>query len=76
MVTAMSPLKELVNRHVNAMLIEAAGQQLPTDVLGRELLAHVIRIYSMTRSWGDIAAELQFAAENVDPATEFTFMRP
>lgn len=39
MVTAMSPLKELVNRHVNAMLIEAAGQQLPTDVLGRELLA-------------------------------------
>lgn len=30
----------------------------------------------MTRSWGDIAAELQFAAENVDPATEFTFMRP
>jgi hypothetical protein len=49
---------------------------MPTDVLGRALLAEVIRIYSMTRSWDDIASELQFAAENVDPTTEFTFMRP
>ena len=72
----MSPLKELVNRHVNAMLAEAAGQQMPTDVLGRELLAHVIRIYAMTRTYDDIASELQFVAENVDPTTEFTFMRP
>ena len=34
------------------------------------------RIPILTRSWDDIAAELQFAAENVDPDTEFHFIRP
>ena len=72
----MPPLKEIVARHVEAMLAEAAAQKLPTDVIGRELLAHVIRIYSLTRPYDDIAAELQFAAENVDPDTEFAFVRP
>ena len=72
----MSPSNDLVERHVEAMLAEAQEHGLPTDVLGRKLLAQVIRIYAMTRSWDDIAAELQFTAENVNPDTEFAFMRP
>jgi hypothetical protein len=73
---AMSRINELVDRHVGAMLAEAQAESLSTDVLGRTLLARVIGIYAMTRSWDDIAAELQFAAENVDPDTEFHFIRP
>ncbi|MGE0669108.1 MAG: hypothetical protein AB7O49_21350 [Sphingomonadales bacterium] len=72
----MSPINDLVERHVEAMLAEARVQGLPADVLGRKLLAQVVRIYSMTRSWDDIAAELQFTADNLDPDTEFAFIRP
>ena len=72
----MSPLNELVDRHVDAMLDEAQALGVSSDVLGRALLARVIRLYATTRSWDDIAAELQFTAENLDPDTEFAFIRP
>ncbi|MBI1182142.1 MAG: hypothetical protein GC201_16490 [Alphaproteobacteria bacterium] len=72
----MQPHKEIVQRHVDAMLAEAAATKIPSDVIGREMLAHVVRIYHLTRSYDDIASELQFVADNVDPDTEFTFMRP
>jgi hypothetical protein len=72
----MSPVNELVDRHVAEMLAEADAQRVPTDVLGRALLARVIRIYGLTRRWDDIASELQFVAENLDPETEFAFIRP
>jgi hypothetical protein len=72
----MSPVNDLVERHVAAMLFAAEKEGVPTDVLGRKLLAAVIRIYAMTRNWDDIAAELQFTADNLDPSTEFAFIRP
>jgi hypothetical protein len=72
----MHPHKEIVARHVDALLAETHAAKVPSDVVGRELLAHVIRIYHLTRSYEDIASELQFVAENVDPETEFTFIRP
>ena len=59
-----------------ALLAEASDARLPTDVVGRRLLSHVVRIYALTRTWDDIAAELQFTAENIDPDTEFAFIRP
>ncbi|MEN3951573.1 hypothetical protein [Iodidimonas sp. SYSU 1G8] len=70
------PHKEIAARHVAAMLEEAAAAGVPSDILGRTLLDHVVRIYRLTRSYDDIASELQFVAENIDPDTDFTFMRP
>ena len=72
----MSSVTDLVDRHVAAMLAEARELGVPDDVLGRKLLAAVIRIYAMTRSWDDISSELQFTADNLDPSTEFAFIRP
>lgn len=72
----MSALNELVDRHIDAMLAEASAAGMPTDVVGRRLLSHVLRVYALTRSWDDIAAELQFTADNLHPDTEFAFIRP
>jgi hypothetical protein len=72
----MTQQRELVARHVDALMAEAAAARVPADLIGRELLTHVVRLYRTTRGWDDIAGELRFVADNVDPETEFTFMRP
>ena len=72
----MSVQKDLVTTYVEKMLADAREQNIPTDLIGRELINEAIRIYQMERSVEDIAQELSFVAENLDPDTEFTFMRP
>ena len=72
----MSAQKDLVGRHVEAMLAEAAEANIPSDLIGRELLNQAIAVFQLERSVEDIASELTFTAENLDPDTEFTFMRP
>ncbi len=67
---------ELVRRHVTALLEEAASASIPTDVVGRLLLQAVIEIWGRERDWRDIARELTFTAENLDPDTDHEFMRP
>ena len=58
------------------MLSEAEGKNIPADIVGRSLLNAVIEIYRRTRGNDDIASELHFVADNLDPDTEFAFMRP
>ncbi|MFN3233073.1 MAG: hypothetical protein ACE363_13090 [Alphaproteobacteria bacterium] len=72
----MSAQKDLVRPHIEAILAEARQGNVPTDLVGRELLQQVIEIFRLERSNDDIASELTFTAENLDPDTEFTFMRP
>jgi len=72
----MSAQKDLVATHVAAMLDEARAKNIPSDLVGRELLNQVVEIFRQERSIEDIASELMFTAENLDPDTEFTFMRP
>ena len=72
----MSEQRELVARHVQEIMAEAVEKKIPTDLIGRELLNQAIAVFQMERSVDDIANELTFTAEHLDPDTEFTFMRP
>ena len=68
--------REIVKRHVDALLAESDRAQLPRDVVGRLLLEHVVEIWLGARSREDVARQLVFTAEHLDPDTDFTFMRP
>lgn len=67
---------ELVARHVEAALAEAAGRQIESDVVARCLLSEAIRLFKQGRSNDDIAAELAAAADNLDEDSPLVFMRP
>lgn len=72
----MSDVWDIVRPKVNAALAEAEKTSIPSDVVGRALLACAIEVYKMSRSDSDICAELQFKIDNIDETTPFGFMRP
>jgi hypothetical protein len=67
---------QLVSRHVQAALVEAVAQSVSDDVVARCLLSEAIRLFKVSRSNDDIAAELIAAADNLDDDSPFAFMRP
>lgn len=67
---------ELVQRHLQALVAEAEARGVPADVLGRVALQEIVALWKRSRSWQDIAAELTFAAQSLDPDADFEFMRP
>jgi len=72
----VSDAKDLVDRHMDALLEEAAARGVAADVLGRQLLHRVVEIWRCERSSDDVAQELRFTADSLDPDTDFEFMRP
>lgn len=67
---------QLVARHVEAALSEAADRKIAEDVVARCLLSEAIRLFKHGRPNDDIAAELTAAADNLDDDTPLVFMRP
>ncbi|GEP55081.1 hypothetical protein [Reyranella soli] len=67
---------QLVARHVEAALTEAAERKIDEDVVARCLLSEAIRLFKLGRANDDIAAELTAAAENLDDDSPLVFMRP
>lgn len=67
---------QLVARHVEAALAEAAFKGIAADVVARCFLSEAIRIFQLSRPNDDIAAELTAAADNLDEATPLAFIRP
>ncbi len=72
----MASDRELVGRHVQALLGESRGAGVPPDVVGRLLVQEAIEIWKQQRSLTDIQSELEFIAGHLDPDTDFEFMRP
>lgn len=72
----MSAEHDLVRKHMASLLAEAEAAKVPGDVIGRTLINEVIELYRKTRSIDDIASELTFLADNLDPDAEYAFMRP
>jgi hypothetical protein len=72
----MTTARDIVTAHVEAILKEAAGLQIPTDVLGRVMFEHVLRMWRETRTEDDIKSELLAAIDHLDPDEDFMFMRP
>jgi hypothetical protein len=67
---------QLVARHVQAALAEAATHSISQDVVARCLLSEAIRLFKLERSNSDIAAELTAAADNLDEDAPLAFIRP
>lgn len=72
----MTDEKSLVDRHVDALIAEAAAAGIPGDALGRQLLHRVVELWRSERSVDDVASELRFTADSLDPDADFEFMRP
>lgn len=67
---------EMVSRHVEAALKEAASHSISSDVVARCLLSEAIRLFKRERRDEDIAQELIAAADNLDEDAPLAFMRP
>lgn len=72
----MTKARDIVNTHTQAILAEAEAANVPPDSVARIMLEKVIEIYRQSRPLDDIAAELVGAAENIDPDSDYMFMRP
>jgi len=68
--------RQVIRRHLEALLAEAQTARIPTEVVGRMLLDEIIELWRATRSPDDIAAELQYMIENLDPDQDYPFIRP
>ena len=68
--------RKLVNTHLETLLADANANGIPEDLLGRLLISAAIGIWRNSRSVEDIAEELRFTLDNLDPDTDYPFMRP
>jgi hypothetical protein len=68
--------RTLVTRHLETLLAESRAEGVPDDAIGRLLLEATVTLWQASRSADDIASELQFMAEHLDPGADFAFMRP
>jgi len=68
--------RQLVNAHLEMLFADAAEKGVPEDLIGRLLVGAAIGIWRNTRSVDDIAEELRFTIDNLDPDTDYPFMRP
>ncbi|MCA0303684.1 MAG: hypothetical protein LCH95_14865 [Proteobacteria bacterium] len=68
---------QMVAKHVEAALAEAAAQKIESEVVARYLLSEAVRVFKLgNRSDKDIAAELVGLAENLEDDPTYAFMRP
>ena len=67
---------EIAQRHFDAAIAEARSTGTSEDVVARHTLALVISKFLEHRTVDDVKEELIAASENVDPNTDFIFMRP
>ncbi|MGH0029265.1 MAG: hypothetical protein ACQGVC_05715 [Myxococcota bacterium] len=68
--------RDLVRDHVRRLVEAADAGGIPRDVLGRHLLSELTALWLQTRTPEDVAHELSFTAESLDPDQDFEFMRP
>ena len=68
--------RAVIRRHVGALLAEARETGIPADVVGRMLLDEVVELWRQHRSLDDIAAELRYMIDNLDPDQDYPFIRP
>ena len=68
---------QMVAKHVEAALAEAAAQKIDSEVVARYLLSEAVRVFKQAnRSDKDIASELTGLAENLEDDPTYAFMRP
>ena len=71
----MTP-SQIAKRHFDAALAEATSTGQDLEAVGRSFLSLVVTHFLERRSVADVRSELLTAADNVDPDTDYMFMRP
>lgn len=72
----MSEEQTFARKHLDALMADAQTARIPKDVAGRAMLAQLVERWLEDRNWQDVASELRFTADSLDPDTDFEFMRP
>lgn len=67
---------EWARRELEQSVLRANEQGFASDMALRALLSAVIERNRLARSAADLAAELQFLADNLDDERDYSFMRP
>lgn len=67
---------EIARTHFAAAMAAAKVQSQDLNAVARNMLSAAISSMLERRSVADVRAELLAAAENVDPDTDYMFMRP
>jgi len=67
---------DIARQHFAAAMAAAAGHGQDKDAVARTMLSLVVTSMLERRGIADVRAELLAAAENVDPDTDYMFMRP
>lgn len=67
---------EIARRHFAAAIAAARAEGQDSDAVARCMLSAAISSMLERRSVAEVRAELLAAAENVDPDTDYMFMRP
>lgn len=71
----MASAYELVHRHVEAALTDAARHNIPPETVASNLLSDAVRILKARRSVEDVRSELMFVIDNLEDR-DYEFMRP
>ena len=71
----MTP-SQIARRHFDAARAEAATAGQDAEAVARGFLSLAVAAFLETRSVADVRSELLTAADNVDPDTDYMFMRP
>lgn len=72
----MASLSSIAKKHLQAAIDEAAETGYPPEDIARSMLSFVIQTWQESRDKQDIVNELTYVLENIDPDTDYTFMRP
>jgi hypothetical protein len=67
---------EIARRCFENALSDAAEAGLASDAIARSMLSLAISAFLKERSVKDVRDELLAAADNIDPDTDYIFMRP
>ena len=69
-------ISSIVRKHVEGAVKEAKEIGYSREDVARSMLSFVIEIYRQNRPIEDIAEELRYCIDNLDPDTDYAFMRP
>jgi hypothetical protein len=67
---------EIARRCFETALRDAADAGVASDAIARSMLSLAISAFLKERSVNDVRDELLAAADNIDPDTDYVFMRP
>ena len=67
---------EIARSHFEAAMQSADSDGQGRQAVARNLMAEALKLYLQSRTLDDVRSELIATADNLDPDTDYVFMRP